>query len=78
MTFREKLADWISGGEMSRYKKSRDFWHSEANRFEKHAWRIFDKYGLLRAALTQIAEQETPSANATVKRMARIAREALN
>ncbi len=77
MTFREKLADCISGGKLTRYKKSRDFWHSEANRFEMQAWKIFDRHGLLGAALRQIADQETPSANATVKRMARIAREAL-
>lgn len=56
MTFREKLADWISGGKLSECRK-------ECIR--------------LRVALAKIEQQQTPGANATVTRMARIAREAL-
>lgn len=70
MTFRERLADWISGGalsrEMCRTNMFRDLFHKYGD--------ISTKYSF---ALRQIAEQETPTANATVKRMARIAREAL-
>lgn len=55
MTWRERLADWISGGVLPDAKAEED----------------------LRAALRDIAAMETPGANATVKRMARRAREAL-
>lgn len=70
MTFREKLADWISGGALSDARRqlfivtaSRD-WHMKQS-------------GSAIEALRAIAARETPSANATVKRMARIAREAI-
>lgn len=71
MTFREKLADWISGGKLTNAK---------------------DDYGILLGlynieldlnvhyenALRHIMAQETPTANATVKRMAKIARDAVD
>lgn len=69
MTFREKLADWISGGEYSRYK-SGEAWASEFIRAQHLS-------GVYKNALVRIIEQKTPGANATVTRMARIAREAL-
>lgn len=70
MTFREKLADWISGGWLK--------WERERN--AKLLYRlsivddVMDEY---ETALRAIAAMETPSANATVKRMAKTAREAL-
>lgn len=70
MTFREKMADWISGGRMSECR----------NESKSH---IISMIGLndecirLRIALAKIEQQQTPGANATVTRMARIAREAL-
>jgi len=70
MTFREKLADWISGGKLSeeqgRADMCRDLFH-----------KYYDIADTYTSALHKIAEQETPTANATVKRMARIARDAL-
>lgn len=63
MTLRERLADWISGGELSRLLMQND--------------QLNEAYWAQRYVLTAIAACETPGANATVKRMARIAREAL-
>ena len=62
MTLRERIADWISGGELSRLLMQND--------------QLNEAYWAQRDALSAIAE-ETPGANATVKRMARIARDAL-
>lgn len=63
MTFREKLADWISGGKLSAVNVSL-----------RASVRFMAEY---EDALHRIKLQETPKANATVKRMASIAREAL-
>ena len=63
MTLRERLADWISGGELSRLLMQND--------------QLNEAYWAQRDALSAIAACETPGANATVKRMARIARDAL-
>ena len=63
MTWRERLADWISGGRFSLMKSA--FLNAH------------DGYCDARIALADIAAMETPNANATVKRMARRAREAL-
>jgi hypothetical protein len=63
MTFREKLADWISGGEFSRLSIVTWEFRFIAKAYEE--------------ALSEIAAMETPQANATVKRMAARAREAL-
>jgi hypothetical protein len=70
MTIRERLADWISGG---RYD---DGW-----RVAKSACKMLTIiHGLVgdrEKALRRIAAMETTNANATVRRMAKIAREAL-
>ena len=63
MTMRERLADWISGGELSRLLMQND--------------QLNEAYWAQRDALCAIAARETPGANATVKRMVRIAWEAL-
>ena len=63
MTFREKLADLISGGALTR---------AEAEGAE--AW-LFACFYV--GTLEDIATMETPGANATVRRMAKTAREAL-
>ena len=63
MTLRERLADWISGGELSRLLMQND--------------QLNEAYWAQGGALHKIADCETTGANATVKRMARIAREAL-
>ena len=63
MTLRERIADWISGGELSRLMMQND--------------QLNEAYWAQRYAIAAIAVCETPGANATVKRMARLAREAL-
>jgi hypothetical protein len=67
MTLREKLADWITGG---KYSHARFAQERLDNHFAPLAWKYED-------ALNAIAAMQTPSANATVRRMARTAQEAL-
>lgn len=66
MNLRERLADWITGGKYS----SKAIQANRLADFAKRAWEAED-------ALDEIAACETTGANATVRRMARIAREAL-
>lgn len=81
MTLRERIADWISGGAVSRAERERIdalVTISRVARFceaQGHADRA--AWNRLRHAIRSIAACETPGANATVRRMARIAREAL-
>jgi hypothetical protein len=63
MTLRERLAGWISGGALTRKRGDLLYFIEAASK--------------RREALNAITAQETPSANATVRRMVRIAREAL-
>ena len=84
MTFREKLADWISGGalttarlkladaemEASRLRQRGDDWQDNAAILALRCHKAHD-------ALDAIAAEEKPTSNATVRRMARMAREAL-
>lgn len=84
MTIRHKLADWISGGELTRLWARVDFLRQRNNQVWDRWSEKYTKLDAARAelrakdkALRQIIAQETPTANATVRRMARIAREAL-
>ena len=67
MTLRERIADWISGGALSHAR-----W--QAQRLGGFAKTWHNAYTKAYARLDRIAAQETPGANATVRRMARIAR----
>ena len=81
MKLREKIADWISGGALSRARQdARDGW-SEVYRYElsenyaeAQAREQSHRAYILQARLNRIAACETSKANATVRRMARIAR----
>ena len=77
MTIRERLANWISGGALTWAKISGQI--SEENRvmWRNRAFERNREIGELNAALRGIIMHETPKANATVRRMAQIAREAL-
>ncbi len=84
MTFREKLADLISGGALTRARlleaeenAQRRFWRSAAIGANAEKRRLKDREFRFSAALCQIRDMETPNANATVRRMAKFAREAL-
>jgi hypothetical protein len=67
MSFREKIVNWISGGEMGMLrafaKEDSLYWMELASK--------------RREALKDILAQETPYANATVRRMVKIAKEVL-
>lgn len=63
MTLRERIADWISGGALSRAVYDNLY--------------LVELASNRRDALNEIAAMETPGANGTVKRMAKRAREAL-
>lgn len=77
MTLRERIADWISGGALTRAKHdAREGW-AEAYKHMCSAEIADDKKFLMRDALNRIAACETPRASSTVRRMARIAREAM-
>lgn len=68
--WRYRFADWISGGALTRARDAEKFWNAESN----EGW----MFAISRAsALQQIAAEAKPTSNATVKRMARMAREAL-
>ena len=70
MTRRERLADWISGGALTRIAKC-------AFQFQALAVNRRVDRDKAEEALRNIAAMETPGANATVRRMAATAREAL-
>lgn len=77
MNWRERLANLISGGALTRY---RDAWLTAEYGIEQatDAYQAADKEAArYKAALERIAAMETPGANGTVKKMARAAREAL-
>lgn len=91
MTLRERLADWITGGALTMARKEAvigtewqkiayeakikriedDFDRANKN-YAKTEWRLL----VVENALRRIAACETPGANATVRRMAKMAREA--
>ena len=70
MNLRERIADWISGGAVTMWHNN---WAFEVD--DKLYWVELASHR--RDALVEIAAMETPGANGTVKRMAKLAREAL-
>lgn len=70
MTFRERIADWISGGALTEARKIGRLHYENAVHLDKMVYRFS-------LALNNIAAMETPSANSTVRRMARHARETM-
>ena len=81
MTFRERIADWISGGALTLAKNNESYAnrHMVQGYYGLRAERDVLRDGAFKfsAALCAIRDQEKPTSNATVKRMARIAKEAL-
>ena len=81
MNPRERIANWISGGALARAQHdAREAW-AEAYKHRIDAEWCRDQYKdkariahMLQERLNRIAACETPSANGTVRRMARIAR----
>lgn len=88
MTLRERIADWIIGGVLAngleRANQAERMWRSEAydamvrcDVAERQARDAMERSYDLQYRLNRIAACETPKANGTVRRMARIAREAM-
>lgn len=77
MTLRERIADWISGGALV-WGEHRAMVAENAfsDEYEEHL-KTYESNVTMVQALQSIIECETPSANATVRRMSAIAREAL-
>lgn len=84
MTFLDKLADLLTGGELSRLREGKAYWIAATNGLEADLRTSYSNELRLRAvkseqwnALSRIAALETKHANATVRKMARIAKEAM-
>lgn len=84
MTLRARIADWISGG--ARWRAKDDVGYTRMKYqdvlakwcfYEAQAREQSHRAYLMQERLNRIAACETPNANGTVRRMARIAREAL-
>jgi len=71
MTFREKLADWISGGKLTEHREREIAAHCMALEYLSRA----DGY---RDALSHIVSISTPKMAHVGKRMAKVALEALD
>jgi len=74
MTLRERIADWISGGALTRMYRTNKETFEAGNGWREWAQSHKLVSEQLQSRLNRIAAQETPGANATVRRMARIAR----
>ena len=84
MTLRERIADWISGGALTKALNEYDRisgvnapWFDKLSKAIDRSTDMMAHRFALQKAMRAIIECETPSANATVRRMAAIAREAL-
>lgn len=78
MNWRHKLADWISGGELTDAYKLARSQQEHLSAMERNLFTCRDslfKYGL---SLQKIADMETPKCASIGRRMAAVAREALN
>lgn len=85
MSLRSKIADWISGGELSRANMLLTEWASQSS---KSSIRIYDAkleisalqadVKILERGLKEIIAIEKPTSNGTVKRMALLAKHTLD
>jgi hypothetical protein len=76
--FRYKLANWISGGRITFWQDQYTIQYIRAETAEAQAREQSHRAYVLQERLNRIAAMETPNANATVRRMAKLAREAIN
>lgn len=58
MTFRERLADWISGGAVSVYREGAEYWKGECRRACEKLGEERAKYTKLRVELHRLARGE--------------------
>lgn len=78
MTLREKIADWISGGALSDAIYGRKYWQDACRKWSNQFVDRHVQSAEYREALNKIIAEETPRANATVRRMVKIAKEAVD
>ena len=76
-SFRYWIADLIAGGEMTELEARASFQHWRADKWFADALHTAGHLNIARGHLRTIAAMETPGANATVRRMASVAREAV-
>jgi hypothetical protein len=77
MNWRYRLADWISGYRLSQHRESANAWFRYSQAADVQAAEAQVVAYRLREALDRITAICTPGANATVRKMAAIAEEAL-
>ena len=77
MTFRERLADWITGGALTRARLLGAEISAQRESWRDMAYMCAERLSGNRERFEAIAAMETPTANATVRRMAKVAREAM-
>lgn len=77
MELRLKLANWLSDGLLFALIDSEEEAWKQADEWRNISDKMAHASGVQRAALADVVAQEKPTSNATVKRMAVIARTAL-
>lgn len=77
MSIRYAIADFISGGELTFQRRGWERSRSHNLDYQRQLGDAFAVKSAYAQALRKVVEQETDGANATVKRMANIAREGL-
>lgn len=78
MELRLKLANWLSNGLLFDVIDSEEEALKQVDEWKDISNKIAHTSGVQRAALEDIVSQEKPTSNSTVKRMAAIARTALD
>lgn len=76
MGLRESIGNWLLGGALEKAELNAILWKNDFDRASMSYDEIFKERQALKSALEEIAALETKHANATVRKMARIAREA--
>jgi len=77
MILRERLADWISGGALTDARLAEDVSANLAKIYYADVTLLSGQGDTMRHAIQAALACETPGANATVRRMARILRKAV-
>lgn len=92
MNLRERIANWLTDGRFALYREQRDYSEAEASSLRRNlaviratVSRLDSMYDArmceinsLETGLREIIAMQTPSANATVRRMASVAKRALD
>lgn len=78
MTFREKLADWLTGGKYSKALESKRFYDTRTSVVKERAYYYQKALNAANDKLREISSiPVTPSSNGQTRKAVRIAKEAL-